>query len=253
MKKVISLGWGVQSFTMATMVALGELEPIDLAIFADTTYESKWTYNIMAKWKPWLNEHGVRTITVRAKHNEVIDSEHKGVHLPVYAKAPDGNVGKWRRQCTDDWKITPIKNYLRSEGWHTTARGGIELWLGITMDEFQRMKDSRTDYITHRWPLIEKKMTRDDCEKWLTDNGFDVPMKSSCYFCPFHTIRYWKELRDANNGDWEKAVTFDNKIRDLREPDRLFLNGACESIEDLANRNSKDIPIDDCDSGFCFI
>ena len=30
--KVISLGWGVQSFTLAAMVALGELEPVDYAI-----------------------------------------------------------------------------------------------------------------------------------------------------------------------------------------------------------------------------
>ena len=38
--RVISLGWGVQSFTLAAMVALGELEPIDAAIHADTTHDS---------------------------------------------------------------------------------------------------------------------------------------------------------------------------------------------------------------------
>ena len=32
--KIISLGWGVQSFTLAAMVALGELEPVDFAIHA---------------------------------------------------------------------------------------------------------------------------------------------------------------------------------------------------------------------------
>ena len=48
--KVISLGWGVQSFTLAAMVALGELEPVDYAIHADTTHESILTYRFAEKW-----------------------------------------------------------------------------------------------------------------------------------------------------------------------------------------------------------
>jgi len=38
--KSLSLGWGVQSFTLAAMVALGDLEPVDVAIHADTTHEA---------------------------------------------------------------------------------------------------------------------------------------------------------------------------------------------------------------------
>ena len=36
----LSLGWGVQSWTIAAMAALGELPPIDLAIHADTGHEA---------------------------------------------------------------------------------------------------------------------------------------------------------------------------------------------------------------------
>ena len=62
--KALSLGWGVQSFTLAAMVALGDLEPVDVAIHADTTHESKLTYEFAARWTPWLEEHGVRVVTV---------------------------------------------------------------------------------------------------------------------------------------------------------------------------------------------
>jgi hypothetical protein len=34
--KYLSLGWGVQSFTLATMIALEELPPVEFAIHADT-------------------------------------------------------------------------------------------------------------------------------------------------------------------------------------------------------------------------
>jgi hypothetical protein len=37
----ISLGWGVQSFTLAAMVALGELPPVDVAIHADVHFLGK--------------------------------------------------------------------------------------------------------------------------------------------------------------------------------------------------------------------
>ena len=36
----LSLGWGVQSWTIAAMAALEELPPIDLAIHADTGHEA---------------------------------------------------------------------------------------------------------------------------------------------------------------------------------------------------------------------
>ncbi|KKL22079.1 hypothetical protein LCGC14_2439070, partial [marine sediment metagenome] len=52
--RVLSLGWGVQSWTLAAMIALKELPPIDYAIHADTTHEMSNTYALAAKWTPWL-------------------------------------------------------------------------------------------------------------------------------------------------------------------------------------------------------
>jgi hypothetical protein len=37
--RVLSLGWGVQSFTLAAMSALGDLPLLDYAVHADTGYE----------------------------------------------------------------------------------------------------------------------------------------------------------------------------------------------------------------------
>jgi len=62
MLKIISLGWGVQSFTLAVMVALGDLEPVDAAIHADTTHEKTATYEFAKRWTPWLEEHGTKVL-----------------------------------------------------------------------------------------------------------------------------------------------------------------------------------------------
>ncbi len=47
---IISLGWGVQSFTLAAMSALGDLPRIDAAVHADTTHESILTYEFASRW-----------------------------------------------------------------------------------------------------------------------------------------------------------------------------------------------------------
>ena len=58
--RVLSLGWGVQSWTLAAMIALKELPLVDYAVHADTTHEHEGTYAHAAKWTPWLEERGVR-------------------------------------------------------------------------------------------------------------------------------------------------------------------------------------------------
>ena len=42
--RILSLGAGVQSSTLALMIEHGEVEPIDFAIFCDTMHETDDTY-----------------------------------------------------------------------------------------------------------------------------------------------------------------------------------------------------------------
>ena len=52
MKRFLSLGAGVQSSTLALMIAHGELEPVEAAIFADTGWEPRKVY----EWLDWLEQ-----------------------------------------------------------------------------------------------------------------------------------------------------------------------------------------------------
>jgi hypothetical protein len=94
--------------------------------------------------------------------------------------------------------------------------GEVELWLGISLDEFQRMKPSDAKYLSHRWPLIEKRMDREDCHAWLKAHGLPSPVKSSCVFCPYHNKAGWREIK--NGPDWSKAVEVDQAIRTAARP-----------------------------------
>jgi hypothetical protein len=126
--------------------------------------------------------------------------------------------------------------------WIQANRNGepVEMWLGISTDEFQRMKDSDVKYITHRWPLIERGMSRADCVKWLEAHELDVPSRSACVFCPFHNTAEWRGIK-AHPEDWADAIAIDQKIRDARPPYQLFVHPSRKPLElvDLRTETEK--------------
>jgi len=231
----LSLGWGVQSFTMAAMSALGELPRVDVAIHADTTHERQATYEFAERWARWLIERDVDVAMVSAPEKDIELGTGKVVDIPAFTVSNNGD-GQVRRQCTSDWKIAPIRRYLQAH------RDGspVELWIGISTDEALRMKESDVKYITHRWPLIEKRMSRNDCAAWLKAHNLEVPPKSSCVFCPYHNSAAWREMWKENGADWRKSVEIDNQIRKARPPYDLFVHPARKPLTEIDLRNDED-------------
>jgi hypothetical protein len=241
--KIISLGWGVQSFTLAAMAALGKLEPVDAAIHADTTHEMSGTYKFAKKLTPWLEERGVRVVTVGDPEQAKTVTTFK-TDIPAFTESiEDGVYGQLRRQCTSRWKIMPIRRWIREELERRELKktpGLVEQWIGISLDEATRMKPADVKYITHRWPLIEMRMTRHDCKLWLEAHGLEVPPRSSCTFCPFHNQEAWRDMKMNHKKDWQEAIEVDYKIRKARPPYDLFVHPARIPLEEVDLRNQED-------------
>src|SRR3990167_11402876 len=218
---IISLGAGVQSSTMALMAAHGEITPMpDCAIFADTGAEPEYVY----KWLDWLEEKlpypVYRVMQADGLESNIIESV-KGKRFagaPFFTESNNGG-GMLRRQCTNEFKIQPLRRKVRELlGIQKGGRGGNIIratqWIGISLDESHRMKPSMDKYIKNIWPLIDKKMVRRDCLNWMKTNGYPEPAKSSCYFCPYHDNSFWRDLKNNHPDDFEKAIKIDNMVRD---------------------------------------
>lgn len=223
--KVLSMGWGVQSWTIAAMIASEELPPVDYVVHADTGYEASGTYDHAAKWTPWLAEHGLRIVTVKGKRNDVVmENWSNAIMIPALTVDHEtGSHGQIRRQCTGDWKIAPIRQFITSLGIKKTP-GAVESWLGISWDEVRRMSDSDVKYIVHKYPLVEKRLTRTDCINWLRSHNLDVPVKSGCVFCPYNSMGRWKALKREGGVDWKLAVAVDTLIRDKGPKRQAFVH-----------------------------
>jgi len=202
--RVISLGWGVQSTALAMLVAHGDIPPVDAAIHADTKHERSTTYAYAAKWTPYLDDRGVRVITIENTTTEPID-RFGGVCIPAFVP-PAGTIN---RHCTQDWKIAPLRRYLQS----VRNKERVEMLIGISLDEIGRMRTSNVGYIENAYPLVDLRMTRTDCVLYLQDHGIETPPKSACVFCPYQSRSRWLELSGA---DREHAIEVDEMIRNSR-------------------------------------
>jgi hypothetical protein len=74
------------------------------------------------------------------------------------------------------------------------------------------MKPSRVDYLRHSYPLIDIGMSRKDCLEWMHKTGYPEPPRSACIFCPFHSDKEWRRLRDEEPKEWHKAIDFEKRM-----------------------------------------
>lgn len=212
--RILSLGAGVQSSTLALMMTRGEIEPADHAIFADTQWEPKAVYD----WLDWL-EKRLPFPVYRVSTGSLLEAikTSKNSTGQRFASIPwfTSGGGMGRRQCTREYKIDPIKRKMRELLGTRSRQKLVEVVIGISRDEAQRMKPSRNQWQVHTWPLIELNISRLECLDWMKTNGYPVPPKSSCLGCPYHSDTQWAEIK-KNKEEWMEIVEIDKLIRQAR-------------------------------------
>jgi hypothetical protein len=263
MLRVLSLGAGVQSSALLLMSAAGEVERLDAAIFADTGWETPDTY-------AWLTDELVPRaraaeipLYVVRRYDDGRDVRTRPWEMPLYITNRDGERGMIRRQCTHRFKIVPVRRQIRVLLDGPARPGSVEQWFGISFDEPERMRDSDVRYITHRYPLVERRLTRVDCHNWLSRRGLTAP-RSACIGCPFRSGAEWLRIKRQPEL-WRQAVEVD---RYIRSPDAVRQGaGAPSDFAGAAYLHPSRVPLDEapirnddqldlfgaggCDGGHC--
>ncbi len=213
---IISLGAGVQSSVMALMAAAGEISPMPAcAVFADTQAEPASVY----RWLDWLEKRLpfpvyrvtkgslIKDITtVRRRKDDTGNYVHS--NIPAFTINPDGSHGMIPRQCTSTFKIEPLDRFTKKFCGCKRQEKKIRCiqWIGISLDEISRMRDSRNKWQSNRYPLVDARMNRNDCLRWMYRQAMPEPPRSSCVFCPYHSDHEWRRLRDEEPAEFARAV-----------------------------------------------
>jgi hypothetical protein len=221
---LISLGAGVQSSTMALMAARGEISPKPhAAIFADTQAEPQIVY----RWLDWLEKplpFPVYRVTQGSLEEDTLRvrtrKDGKGTWvpsgIPAYTTNAGGSKGQMPRQCTHDFKLSPFRREVRRLMKEVGVKSAVS-WIGISLDEVDRMRPSGVRYLTNRWPLVDLRMTRNDCLRWMARHGYPKPPRSACVFCPYRNDAEWRYLRDQEPQEFQRAVDFEGKWRAAKQ------------------------------------
>ena len=69
-------------------------------------------------------------------------------------------------------------------------------------------------------------MRRHQCLIWMKEKGDPKPPRSACWFCPYHSDREWRRLRDEEPEEFAKAIALDKRIRDgiYKVESKLYLH-----------------------------
>lgn len=260
--KVLSLGAGVQSTVMALMCAKHEISPVDHMIFADTQWEPKDVYIHL----DWLEGEITRLTNGQTQMHRVTAGDIKADHLnglnstgQRFASMPlfcDGGIvaGYWksggmgRRQCTNEYKIQPIRKKIRSllgveKGKRVPKGINVIQLMGISTDEATRMKPSRDKWCENIYPLIEIGMSRQHCHEWFAQHYPGRTLcKSACIGCPFHNDALWRDMKLYDPDSFAEAVAFDKAIRhNGLGGKQQYLHRSCVPLDEVDFRNIEDM------------
>lgn len=268
--KVISYGGGVQSTAMIVLAVQGQIPNVDAALFSNVGDDSehpetnRYVREVMI---PWAAERGfpvhelhrtLRDGTTQTLWQRMMDYQGDKLREPIPVYGWSG--APMSRSCTADHKIKVLGKWLKAQVPKT--EWPIEVCIGISVDEIERAGRGKNEpWEERKYPLLDLGLRRSDCAAVIRDAGLPVPPKSSCFFCPFHSMQVWGELRRDHPELFEKAALLEdtlNQRRENRGMQPVYLTrkaGRLREVVGEAGPTLFDGVFNDggCDEGYCWV
>jgi len=222
MPEMISFGGGINSTAMTILlINEGWKGPI---VFADTGAEKPETYCHLKHFEEnFLQPRGMIVTTLAPPTRW-----HKAApeFLEEYCLERRYIPIAYLRWCTSRWKVQPLTLWAEEYGYSPVL-------LGIDASEGHRAKERPN----RAYPLIERCIDRRGCIKVLKSANIPVPIKSSCFFCPFQTYEQWRWLHNNHPDLYERAAIMERRANERRTKRYATLNPAgLYTLDELAKR-----------------
>ena len=203
MSTIISFGGGVQTSAMIILLARKEITA-DAVIFADTGCEKPETYYYIENYIQPLCE------SIKMPFQIVRKTSEGNVPLSLYDYLWDCYDIPWvtQRSCSDHFKRRPIVQYVGKDAIHL---------IGFSSDEAHRAQRPihRKD-AAKSFPLIALGISNWDCRDIISDYGWPIPVKSSCYICPFQRPHEWNWLKQRHPNLFQKALDLEARFHERK-------------------------------------
>lgn len=290
--RVVSYGGGVQSTALLVLAALvkradagdgqalrrlsdyGKNSKVDMLqtfdyttfLFAnvgdDSEHPATLEY-IQTVAMPFAIENGLEIIELRREFQGKVQTLLERITttnvIGIPMRLSNGAPGV--RICTTEFKIDVIDKWLKPRlQKHRQSRTLVyddpaTVAIGISLDEFQRASNNQTEaWRAKVHPLIDARLTRQDCQNIIADAGISVPPKSSCFFCPFHSITEWQRLKRDEPALFDRSVELERQLNTRRQElgkDAAWLTRKLQPLDQAIGDQSAFDFEDTCESGYC--
>jgi len=195
MKHVVSLSGGKDSTAMLLMMLDREM-PIDYVVFVDTTKEFPQVYRHLDKLEKYISP--LKIIKFSFDYDYYFE-KHVLVRGKRKGEMGYGFPGVRSRWCTG-FKKDIIHKFCKSLG------DNVIKYIGIAYDERKRIKNNPN----LMYPLVKWEVTEKMALEYCYSKGFDweglyeVIPRTSCYCCPFKSIKQLEAIYRNFPDLWEK-------------------------------------------------
>lgn len=264
--KILSCGSGMQSTALALMAVENKLHenkwplvPIyDAVIFCDLGNEPKWVYEQTLFIKEKCDEVGIPFFILESplyKDYEEYFGNKRVSSIPFWVVNEDGKKSKMPRNCTLDYKVTLINNFVRwnllgyKKGQRTKNEDlkAHEMHMGFSYEEKKRCKENPHKMFVNKYPLVDMKLERKDNYAYIKDVWGLETKASACNICPFHKNYFFKYIKENSKKDYDSVIKMDeileNKVKHTKIKGQVFITRSRKRIKDL-----KDIECDDAET-----
>lgn len=233
---------------------------LDYIFFADTNNEPEMVYNQVYKVKKYIQDTYQQEIIITKRNEELLPDEEairliqsgdldryrtskyadlfqshvlffKGLLksvdvMPFWTRDKrTGKVGKTStKACTIEFKINQVmREFRKQEGIKRidAFKYKLHMYIGFSVDEFQRSKPSFFSHTENRFPLIEMNLTRDDCINYVEKEIGFRPISSVCNMCYANDIDRLYSVFQQDPEGWKKLLILDEAMRNKPEHHRI--------------------------------
>ena len=259
----------MQSTALCVLATQGKIGHIDAALFANVGDDSEHPASIeyvREVMQPWARARGLPVHELQRTDgagnlmslwNHMLKEGSRSLPIPVRMS---GNGMPGARSCTVDYKINVITKWLKAHG--VTTDNPAEVCIGFSTDEAHRASNRRSNkYETAEHPLLDLRLSRQDCKNLIARAGLPVPPKSSCFFCPFHRPAMWEKMRRDEPELFQKSVMLEETLNARRRTlgrDEGYLTRFGKPLKDAIKPRQPDLlgldapDTDSCDEGYCW-
>lgn len=268
--KILSCGAGMQSTALALMSCANKLinekrvnnftytekVPIyDVVLFCDLGLEPSWVMNQVYFIQQACKWAGIPFYILKSNlYDDYLENfgMNRVVSIPFWSINEEGKKGKMMRNCTLDYKITLMQNFVRWKllGYKKGARTkqedikAHEMHLGFSKEEERRCSENPHKMFVNKFPLCEMNLIRADNYAYIKDIWGLETKASACCFCPFHTNYFFEFIKKNHKSEYEKTVEFDEMLEN-QQPNtkirsKLYISKSRKRIKDLLPEECKD-------------